>query len=89
LDSLASADSFATALIEIYYIGQTNVALDRLWQTHSTSSATIINTFNLIYTDVIAAAVVNTKSSPVRLSMSNDNGNSAPNSLTLVKTFEQ
>lgn len=69
LDSLASTNAFGAGLSEVYkgfsfksdYSGETNIALNRLWQSYSQSPATAGNIVNLIWTDIIAAAVVGTK----------------------------
>jgi hypothetical protein len=75
VDSLATANVPAAAMYEVYsssdsrifdYSGKTNVALNSLWQSFSGSAATAGNIVNLIYTDMLAAAVVGTRSGVVQ-----------------------
>jgi hypothetical protein len=104
-DSLASANTFGAALAEVYdlylssstglydYSGQTNLALNRLWQGYSQNASTTGNIINLIYTDIIATALVGTKSAIMRSSLgaqsSSNDGTSLPaNALAQVRKFE-
>jgi hypothetical protein len=92
IDSLAAPVVFGAALSDLFtegtsydgfigladYSGRNNMALNRLWQTFSQSSATAGRIINLIYTDIVATATVGTKSailpsSPLDLESPNTN----------------
>ena len=76
-DSLAAPKAFAAALLSVYedavqqssygeiadYTGKNNVALNKKWQDLSLNATSANKIINLIYTEIIATAMVGTKSS--------------------------
>jgi hypothetical protein len=99
VDNLASTSTFGGALYDEYqagtsdskfadYTGKTNIAPNKLWQTYSESFATAGNIINSVYTDILAAAVVGTRSGLLSNPSNGSTSTTTPNALALVQNFE-
>ena len=95
-DSLAATDAFGNALGSAYdqqplslgdsminYSGVNNVALNRLWQQLSQSPTTASRIIDLIFTEILATALVGTKS------VMSQSSNSKPDPPITVRPFRR
>lgn len=103
-DSLASSNAPSAALTSVFqssltggsmdYTGETNIALNRLWKEFSKSASTAGNIINLIATDIMAAAMVGTKSAIIRtdspaIPRADNSGDLPPNAAILVSGYRR